>query len=131
MSTFRLIGIIHDMDIEIDIPYDMVEEIAPIVLIMKNAGMKPKPRFSGKDNAAFEPFTGKVETIEPTKTQNGKDMFIANVRPDVKEGEAVKPLFAVKYMPPKSTWRVGDIVNVSKNDKGWAEMHESEQADPF
>lgn len=96
--------------------------------IKKHGEFQPRPKFKSND---FEAFYGVVEKIEATTTKKGdKEMFIAHVRPEVKEGEAPKELFAVKYMPPKSTWRVGDRVRVAKSERGWPELHERDDSEP-
>lgn len=132
MINFTLKGLIHGMDVEIALAVDDPNDIAPLVLMYKNAGMSELPRFTRRDDAPFEPFSGIVEKVEETTTKKGdKQMFIAHIRPNVAEGETPKDLVAVKYMPPKSTWRVGDKVQVVKNDKGWLELKETEQPNPF
>ncbi len=131
MVTFDIEGIIWGMDVIIHETAEDRENIGDIVKMYVNSGMLPKPRYQAKSSEAFEPFDGTVESVEETKTQTGKQMFIANVRPDTKEGEDKKPLVAVKFMPPRNTWRVNDLVHISKNDKGWMELHEREQTAPF
>ncbi len=131
MVNFDLEGLIHGMDVTIHLSVEDPNDIGETVKLYVNAGMMPKPRFQKATSADFEPFDGVVESVEETKTQTGKQMFIAQVRPDVKEGEDKKSLVAVKYMPPRNTWRVNDQVHISKNDKGWMELHEREQAAPF
>lgn len=127
----KILGVVNGFDFEIEDEFASIEDLHTFTqTLMKHGEFKPRPKFQ-KDNAAFEPFKGVVEKVEPTKTNNGKDMFIAHVRPDVGEGETAKPLFAVKYMPPQSTWRVGDKVYVDKNEKGWAQLHEQAGEPPF
>lgn len=107
------------------------EALSFIQSVQKHGEFQPRPRYN-RDGNNFEAFYGTVEKIEETTTKKGdKQMFIAHVRPDVEEGQDPKPLFAVKYMPPKSTWRVGDKVRVAKSEKGWPELHEREGEPPF
>lgn len=130
-NMIKIIGQLHEYDIEIvkdDVPDDF--DVSAWVLGLKERGFMPKPKFQRNDAAAFEPFVGTVESIEKTQTKSGKDMWIANVRPDkVNEGDADKPTVAFKFMNVRE-WRVGDRCKVIKNDKGWLEGHEPESDTP-
>lgn len=126
-TMIKILGMLHGYDIEI-VTDDVAEDfdVNAWVLGLNAKGLSPRPRYQQRDNTPFEPFAGIVEKIEETKTKNDKPMFIAHVRPHVADGETAKELVSVKYMPPKGTWRVGDKVKVTKNDKGWLELGEFE-----
>lgn len=128
---FKIIGQLHGFDIEIVEEIENPEfDVSAWVLSFKEKGLNPKPKFQKNDDGPFEPFIGTVESIEKTSTKAGKDMWIANVRPDkVKEDDADKPLVAFKFMNVRE-WRVGDRCKVTKNDKGWLEGHEPEGDTP-
>lgn len=131
MAKVRFLLMINGYDAEAEFEFDTLNDLVTLTQEMKKNGeILPRPKFTRSDAVPFEPFYGVVEKIEDTKTKNGKEMFIAHVRPDVGEGEPPKDLVAVKYMPPKQTWRIGDKVRVSKNDKGWLELYERIEGDP-
>lgn len=130
-NMIKIIGQLHEYDIEIvkdDVADDF--DVSAWVMGLKEKGFMPKPKFQKNDNTPFEPFVGTVEKIEPTKTKQGKDMWIAHVRPDkANESDPDKELVAFKFMNQRE-WRAGDRVKVTKNDKGWLEGHEPESDTP-
>ena len=129
---FTVIGMVNGFDFEITAECDTIDDALALTQELKKHGeFLPRPRYSKDNGNKWEPFYGTIEKVEDTKTQTGKDMYIAHVRPDAAEGEQPKELIAVKYMPPKSSWRVGDKVYVDKNEKGWAQLHERAGEPPF
>jgi hypothetical protein len=127
----KLLVISQGYDAEIAEECETLDDaLAFIQSVKKHGEFQPRPKY--QKSSDFEAFYGTVEKIEATTTKKGdKEMFIAHVRPDVEEGQPAKELFAVKYMPPKSTWRVGDKVRVAKSERGWPELHERETEPPF
>lgn len=131
MTALKILAQVHGFDVEIFLEdLELDADVSAIVKGFQEKGLTPRPRFT-KDSTPFEPFIGIVEKTEETTSKAGdKQMFIAHVRPIVGEGQPQKELVAVKYMPPRNTWRVNDRVKVTKNQKGWLEINEDSDATP-
>lgn len=133
MTTLKILGMLHGFDIELeyaDLAADA--DVSAIVTGLKDAGLQPRPRYQKNDAASFEPFVGTITKTEVGgQTQKGNPYFIAHVAPVVAEGQPAKEPYAVKYYDKQSTWRVGDKVSVTKNDKGFIEIKEATNEPPF
>ena len=130
MNTAKILAMNNGYDVEISFSYETIDDINAFTQELKKHGeFLPRPRFS-KNDTPFTDFVGTVKKTEPTKTKNGKDMFIAHILPDGKTEDDKDAIVSVMYLPPEKTWRIGDRCKVTKGPKGWLELHEEVTEEP-
>jgi hypothetical protein len=92
------------------------EECMNFVLMLENASFKGTTFEKKEPRADFDGKTGKVDSVEATKTKNGKDAFIAHILIDGLEGDDAK--LSIMFFS-KGAARKGDKVKIKKNDAGF------------